>query len=529
MPIDTPPQSGESPEFHRIVALEAELAQLRKELADSKTNHAELVNAVDRIGDIFLTVDKDWRYRYVNPMAANIVQRSPADMIGKLISDVIPGWPGSLFETKFKEATATQQPVTFESRGLIYNTWYETTVYPSPFGLSIYGRDISLRRQSVQALRESETKFRAIFDGAVNGILLMNLKTGELEFNDALCRMMGGSREELMANRGNFLPPHLQEKAQHINAEMKAKGYWHGELPLVNLQGELVDMEWWGTELADLGLRMSVINDIRQRKRHEAEREELLNKLASESDQLQKLTAELEERVEERTHEVRSLAGQLSLAEQAERTRVSQILHDSIQQMLYGVQWRTLLIRQEMEKLSIDPPEKDNFRTLLADMERLTSDTIQAARTLTVELSPPVLESEGLFEALTWLGSHMQEVHALHVRLGPSVAQTPDSPKLRLLIFQIVRELLFNVVKHAGVNEAEVSLAIKDGEIYTRIQDNGRGFRQESLTNHTPDKKSFGLRSIRERVALFGGQVEIRSTPGQGTAVTVILPVAHVE
>src|SRR5690606_2959992 len=174
----------------------------------------------------------------------------------------------------------------------------------------------------------------------------------------------------------------------------------------------------------------------------------------------------------ERSHrQVRALASALTLAEQRERRRIAQILHDHVQQMLYGIQMRTYLIK-------LDMPEEvqAKMQEHLAEMETLLNEAIHSTRTLTVELSPPVLKSEGLGAALSWLATQMHKIHDLRVELDLRCVPRMPSEDLRVLLFQLVRELLFNVVKHAQSNQARLVLQETESELVLQVEDSGSGF-----------------------------------------------------
>jgi signal transduction histidine kinase len=228
--------------------------------------------------------------------------------------------------------------------------------------------------------------------------------------------------------------------------------------------------------------------------------------------------------LERSNRQVRALASALTLAEQRERRRISQILHDHVQQMLYGIQMRTYLI-------GLDAPaeSKAYIHEHLTEMEALVEEAIQSTRTLTVELSPPVLQSEGLGAAFTWLANQMSRLYDLQVDLKLSQDYQLASEDLRVLVFQLVRELLFNVVKHAQVNHAHVAMCLDSDQFVVRVEDKGVGFDPTMLSNEERRYTGgFGLYSIRERLSLFGGEVTIVSQPGSGTQVELSLPQAMV-
>jgi signal transduction histidine kinase len=239
---------------------------------------------------------------------------------------------------------------------------------------------------------------------------------------------------------------------------------------------------------------------------------------------LRELTQTLEQRVRDRTAEVqaqsdqmRRLASELTLAEQRERHRLAQILHDDLQQLLYSLQLKLSFFTRTRDTAQID--------ALVDRFDGLLSRAIDTTRTLSVDLSPPVLAGEGVYDAIEWLALQMQELHGLTVEVSGEAPPSVGSHDLQVLLFQLVRELLFNVVKHAGVRHARVSFAHDASLLTIRVADDGAGF--------SPDEQStpatvggFGLYSIRERLPLFGGSLEIESAPGNGTCAVITLPLA---
>ena len=223
--------------------------------------------------------------------------------------------------------------------------------------------------------------------------------------------------------------------------------------------------------------------------------------------------------VANKSHQLRELASALTLAEQRERQRISQILHDHVQQMLHGIQLRTHLLI-----LDAPPSTHPDLQEHLDAIQELTEEAIQATRTLTVELSPPVLQREGLTAAFRWLAGHMAEMHTLDVQLELQDDCQVQNSELAVLLFQVTRELLFNVVKHAQTKRVNLSLQEKEEMMIVRVVDDGIGF--DPAAPELPRRRigGFGLNSIRDRLNLFGGRLEIDSQLGKGTRVTLIVP-----
>jgi signal transduction histidine kinase len=166
----------------------------------------------------------------------------------------------------------------------------------------------------------------------------------------------------------------------------------------------------------------------------------------------------------------------------------------------------------------------EELRDSLAELELLNDQALNVARSLTVELSPPVLEGGGLTEAFEWLALHMETVYGLHVEVNAGENVEPVNADLRELAFQMVRELLFNVVKHAQVDEARLTLQRREGQCQLTVADEGRGFDPAVLDATDPDAVGYGLASIRERLGLFDGTLSVKTTLGAGTHVTLSMP-----
>lgn len=221
-----------------------------------------------------------------------------------------------------------------------------------------------------------------------------------------------------------------------------------------------------------------------------------------------------------RNQDVKALASALSLAEQRERRRISQILHDDVQQMLYG-----LAARIQILHIKSSPDAKEALKDLFTDIKDLIQQTIDITRILAVDLTPPVLKLGGISSGLEWLAQRMKQIHDLDVELKIKGDCHIENEDMRTLVLQLVQELLFNVVKHAQTKTAFLSMEDKNQHIVIKVQDDGVGFDISKKLTEQPHKiDGFGIYSIQERLNLFDGELEIMSEPGKGTTVTIILP-----
>ena len=229
--------------------------------------------------------------------------------------------------------------------------------------------------------------------------------------------------------------------------------------------------------------------------------------------EVRELNRTLGDRVEERTGEVRALSARLTVAEQEERQRIAQVLHDDLQQQLFGLGLILSLVRKARSD--------EEAEELFGQIEETHDQATELTRSLVVELSPPVLESERLEEILMWLALRKEEEHGMVVDVEvEEPCEVPARPT-RVLLYQVLRELLFNVVKHAGTRHARLR-ARREGDVVTvEVGDDGDGFDPDALKDRPRADGGFGLASVRERVEQVGGHVEITSAPGDGTRVTI--------
>ena len=222
--------------------------------------------------------------------------------------------------------------------------------------------------------------------------------------------------------------------------------------------------------------------------------------------------------LERRSAQLRTLAAELTHAEERERRRLAQAIHDELQQLLVAVKLCADTLKKQVKAPATATVEQ---------MDELLKECLNVARSLTFELSPPVLYDLGLARALEWLGRWMGSKHGLTVTVHANPDADPDNEDVRVLLFQAARELLFNIVKHGGVKTADVGLSrFRENQVQVVVSDDGVGFDPEACLGEGIAQGGFGLFSIRGRLDLVGGRMEIDSKPGRGSRITLRAPFA---
>ncbi|MBE0544982.1 MAG: PAS domain S-box protein [Verrucomicrobia bacterium] len=216
--------------------------------------------------------------------------------------------------------------------------------------------------------------------------------------------------------------------------------------------------------------------------------------------------------------ELRSVSRRIIEAQETERLRVARELHDGVNQVLASAKMR---LRSVETGVAAQFPAA---REILARCGRLLVQALEENRRIAHNLRPSDLDQLGLAAASRNFCKELQARTGLAVkcRIGRDLARLP--PAMELNLFRILQEALTNVEKHARAKSAHLQLALKDGAVVLRIQDDGRGFNPRRLKVARGRRGGVGLANLRERAALLQGTCEIESKPGHGTIITIRVP-----
>jgi PAS domain S-box-containing protein len=304
-------------------------------------------------------------------------------------------------------------------------------------------------------------------------------------------RMLGYTREELLSRPFlDFIHPDDHHKNDEEVARLAAGHVTVDfENRYIHKDGSIRTLSWSATPLPEKGLMYCIGRDITKRKKDE-------QLIRSYQDQLS------------------SMASRLSLIEEKERRKIALELHDNIGQILALARLKVGQMRKTSD---------NNVRNSMEEIHSLLDQSIKYTRSLTSELSTPMLYEIGLEPAVRWLGEEFQRKHGITFSLREDGKNGPLPEEVRVVLFQCIQELMTNVVKHAQAHNVRVSIERKNHSIEIAVEDDGAGF--DTGSSDRPYMKcGFGLFSVRERLKNIGGHLDVKSQPGSGTRVTMTAP-----
>lgn len=460
----------------------------------------------DSVPALLSYVDSSQRYRYVNRRYEEAFRRPASEIVGRTVSQLLGPERFELVRTHV-EAALRGEAVRYESDFAFTDGAHSMHVHyvpdRSPDG-SVRGffaliTDVTEQMEAGRArvraeeeLQSSEERMRAILNTAADAIITIDRRGAIVDVNPATERLFGYSRGELLGcNVSVLMPaPYREEHDGYIARYLETR-----EARIIGIGREVEGRRKDGTvfpidlavsEVEHLGLFTGVIRDISDRKRIEGELQKSRNDL-------------------------RAMSSELMLTEERERRQLAQDLHDGLGQALF-------LVNRKLSGPRLDENTAAEIRTILDSAAK----TVNA---LTFELSPPVLRDLGLRSAVRWLARDLKKRYGLSVEVADDGSPLELDDRVTTVLFRSVRELLINTAKHAGTDTAFVRFRTRDQGAEIVVEDRGRGFDPAAQSGQV-EAGHFGLFSIRERLEYLGGEMTIRSAPGEGAAMTLRVPLS---
>ncbi|SHE80272.1 PAS domain S-box-containing protein [Fodinibius roseus] len=434
---------------------------------------------------------------------------------GKGLKDVLPVIDEKWVK-KYEKVILTGEPVQGEVYAEKLNRWLEISVYrvgkQEEQKVAVLFKDITKRKQAKLKLRKNRDRLRAALRIDTVGVLFWDTDSMRIkEVNNAFLEMSGYNREEAVGKTWQELTP---KKFYPVSKQAVANLEKHNHTKPYEKQYIRKDgSRWWGLfapRRIDENEIVEFVLDISER--HHAREE------------LKAINETLEERVQERTKELlsyqsqlRSLASQLSKAEENQRQQLATEIHDNLGQLLALGKMKVDLLR--------DTPDSADSSRAISDLQEILDDALRYSRELMSELKPPPSIDGDIRVATEWLAEKLEK-RGLKVIIHDDGQPKPLDEEVRITVLQSIRELLFNVVKHTSEKEAVIDLQRSKDRLRVTVRDEGEGFDPDN-TEWTPDKNgSFGLFNVQERIDLLGGVVEIEAKRGEGTKISLCIPLS---
>lgn len=464
----------------------------------------EFRTLAENLPDFLSRYDKQCRMIYINPLLEAHFGKGLEQVQGKTPLELFPGSIYVEYQARLARTIATGLPEELElktdtpegARHILVRFHAEHNDKGEIVGALAIGSDITERKHMEMVLQEREQRYHEIFDNASDGMYLLEVtddgRFRNIDINPALVKSTGMSLESMI---GKFVDETVPaEVGRHIVEKYRrcvAAGTTINESIELDLpagknfyQSTIIPIYYDGRVSRLIGIS----RDITELKRVE-------NDLEASRTQLRGLMARRESAREE------------------ERKHIAREVHDELGQVLTGLQLSISVLEHKFA------PEMPTIREYLRESRMLTDRALSVARNIASSLRPAALDM-GISSALEWLTGRFSANTGIrcNVHIEENEIQLDESHAVAL--FRIVQESLTNVSRHAKASRIDVSVSKDEDDLYLKICDNGDGF---EMSEKRMD--SFGLIGIRERALILGGKVVIESSPGNGTQISVRIPI----
>ncbi len=461
-----------------------------------------------------VVINPDASIRYANPALEKLTGFNSREILAA--KPPYPWWveknieeTEKIFRTAMSEGLNRRELVFKKKNGQRF--WVEITSKPVKEGnkLKYYlasWLDVTERKYARQKLQNSEKKYRIVSENVPVAVYsaLPDENSTNLFISGRMKELTGYSEKQFLEDPKLFnkiLHPDDKDRVwKEIYEHRRNNNILDVEYRIITKDNVLKWIRGKATPLLDENGRITRINGFME---DVTERRKTMEKNMAYQAQLKKLSSQLE------------------LAEQRERRRLAQGLHDDVGQKL-------ALAKLSLQTLQSQWRTKKSDDSSIKNICDILDEIILHTRSLTFELGNPLLYQVGLDAAIEqWMAENLEKKHHLNYKFRTSHRPVKLDNNVSVVIFQIARELLVNVLKHANATEVSVAIHQFQSSLSIKIEDNGCGFHPEQLHSPSPEETSqkFGLFNVRERIDYLGGNFKIESGTGTGTRVTLTVPV----
>ena len=499
--------------------------------------------------DVIDRFDRGMKHIYINPAGVRLFGKPAGSLIGKTIEETgLPQPYCSLWKERIQKVFETGQPMEVEdyipSKKSV--RFYQSHCVPE-YGVDgtvanvlVVARDLTDRRRAEEALKRSEEKYRDLIKYAPSAIYEVDFRTPRYtSVNDVMCQYLGYSREEMLhmnpfdimdeKNATLFrerIRRQLNGEKVDDSVEYKVKAKDGREYDAVlNVTFTYEDGKPKGA--------MVIAHDITERKRAEEElrrsRDELEMRVQERTEELQAINEQLKTENEERLkieielreseNHLRQLSAALLSAQERERKRIAQEVHDSMGASLAATKFK---VETALTEMGNDSPQT---RAALESVIPIIQGTIEEARRIQMSLRPSILDDLGILATLNWFCRQYESIYpSIHIEKEIDIKEHEVPDSLRIVIYRVLQEAMNNIAKHSKTPVVLLFLKRTDRAIQLVIRDSGQGFDLAEAQSRKDTPRGLGLDSMRERVELSGGSFSIESRKGAGTVIRATWP-----
>ncbi len=466
----------------------------------------------ENIGQVFWLASPDMEnifyispaYQEVWGKSCDSLMENPTDWFVSIFEEekapvkaVLDVFPENCEEIKFPEFRIRRPDGTYR--------WVQANAYPIRDNegkisrIAGLAKDITESKNAEDALRVSEEKFRTIVEASPDAVMTTDLDSNIIYASQRTAEVYGfdNPQEMIGLNSIELIAPDLRNNARVLLKKTIGEGplrdekfimlkkdgsTFHGELSASIIKNKSGEPDAF----------ILITKDITERKN-------------------------AEDAIKVYQQNLRSMTSELNLAVEKERRRIAVDLHDHLGQSL-------AMARIKLSGMKSEPLPEKTIEDLV-ETEKYVIDAIKNSRTLTYELSPPVLFELGLPAAINWKLEQLNSKYNLNTNLEVE-DEVPDiNEDLLILLFRSVGELLNNIIKHSEASSVNVKVNFKGRYLNISVSDNGKGFETKKIDSRYNKTAGIGLFSIRERLEYFQGKMYIESSPGKGTKIYLSVPV----
>ncbi len=481
--------------------------QMPNKIKELEEQNREMRDLIEAAFEFFWELDLEGRFVSVSSSVEKVLGYAPAEIVGRSVYDLI--WPGESERIKnaVSAAAAARKPfrVTNVFRHKNGNpVWLDCSGVPV-FGsggdlVGYRGADIDVTEENLakDRLQESEGLFRGLVETMTESLVTVDDRGVVTYVNPRLCEISGYAREELVGHS-------WEEFLKNLGVD--SRKFIEGQLRHRLRKGRVIfDLQWMGKDgkehssfVSSTPIYMStgekkgslaVLMDITERKK-------------------------TEEALEESERNLRLLFSRLLAIQDRERQKISRELHDTALRTISAAKYN-------LERI-LDG--KDNYIVHLKEAIPMLQRSMDEIRHISFGLHPSLLDDFGVLATIDWLvRDFRQRYPAIAIQMTKEIQEDEIPEKVKGVLFRVIEEALSNISRHSRAEQASIRLEHRGERIRLVIQDGGIGFDPAILMRHEGHKASFGLLSLKERVAISEGEFQICSEPGKGTELQASWP-----